>query len=383
MSMGRGNIQPSDIVSQLMKTDSEKHLNTGLDAGKISAAINLFEQGYAQGLYTAGALWVSHKGKSATSHCLGYLDNGKSVPVDERTLFDLASLTKPIVTATSVLLLISEGKLGLDQPVAVFFPETKSAPLGSITISQLLTHTSGLPAWRDLYGEYGGRDRAIQLLLDTPLTLEPGSHYEYSCLGYILLGLIIEIVSGQKLDEFSRERIFEPMGMDNTSFGPVDRSRTASTGWCERRGRQLTGEVHDLNSFVFQGVSGNAGLFSSLHDMATFCHTITDIGQSMVVLAPIQADWNNIFANALSENLGGHSLSGWFVWPNDMLPCKTMFKNGVAGHTGFTGTAILFDMLSEMCSVMLTNRVCNAGDGVEFRALRREIFDTVLSAVVG
>lgn len=381
--MGQGNIKRLNFVSQLMKIESGKLLDAGLDTGTISTALELFQQGFARGLYTAGALLVSRKGQSVISHCIGNVDFGNSVPVDEHTLFDLASLTKPIVTAASTLSLIfRDGKIRLDQLVADFFSERNCENLCQVTISQLLTHTSGLPAWRDLHGESGDREHALEVLFDTPPVSQPGSNYEYSCLGYILLGLIIEKVSGQRLDEFARARIFEPLGMHDTSFSPVDRRKTAPTGWCERRGRQLVGEVHDLNSQAFQGVSGNAGLFSTLHDMARFCHSVTDKCQESAFYASIQADWNNLFANALPDNLGGHSLGGWFVWPNDMLPGNTIFKNGIAAHTGFTGTAIIFDLQSEMCSVMLTNRVCIVGDGVEFRALRRKIFDAVLGAVV-
>jgi len=351
----------------------------------LSAACELVDKGLARGLYTGAALYVSRGGTTAVSHCVGHTDETRATAIDEHTLFDLASLTKPMVTALSVLLLEADGKLGLDQRVTEFFPQRALDHLKDVTLFGLVTHTSGLPAWRDLQGEQGTREHALETLFGVPLDCPPGTRYEYSCLGYIMLGLVVEAVTGEDLGSFARGRIFGPLGMGETLFNPGPSENIASTGMCPSRGRISKGMVHDLNAFAIGGISGNAGLFGSVRDAALFCHSITFASQSKVSSPLSSGIRNKIFANALAESIGGHTLGGWFIRPNLMLSAFAATHSttkAAIGHSGFTGVAIIIDPCYELCSVLLTNRVCNPEDVTVFGTLRRSVFAAVLDTIV-
>lgn len=354
----------------------------GMDRAKLDEVYNLLSDGLERGLYTGAALWVSRNDITAGLSCIGHTDQSRHTPVDTSTLFDLASLTKPIATATAVMMLINEGIISLDQRVDGFFPKHSADHLHNVTLFHLMTHTSGLPAWVQLYSPNVSVSHATDRLLQIPLKNAPGTHYEYSCLGYILLGLIVESVSGERLDSFVNKRIFEPLGMHDTMFNPRLNRPIASTGFCPYRGRELRGEVHDSNACAFGGISGNAGLFSSVQDMSIFCQSITNTRQSCIDLPSDTLIRKRFFDNALPDNIGGHTLSGWFISPNSLLPVDDFGANTTIGHSGFTGTAIIINPCYNLCSAILTNRTCNPDDGAAFRTLRRRVLNGVLGAIV-
>lgn len=343
----------------------------------------LLDEGARDELYPGGVLWVSRGGVVALLHCVGHTDYSRQTPVDEKTLFDLASVTKPVAMASSMLLLCQDGAVHLGMPVTDFFPERKLPHLKNVTLHHLLTHTSGLPPWKDMYSKGQTREEAIDELFAIPLDHEPGEHYAYSCLGYIMLSLVLESVTGERVDTFARRRIFEPVGMLSTAYNPVagEGVSIAATDHCPYRKRQLSGEVHDGNAYALEGVSGNAGLFSSVEDLARFCHNITPWasmdGESPFSL-PVR---RRMMANAIPERIGGQSI-GWFMFPNDMLPAGDLVSKNAVGHSGFTGTAIVIDPDYELCAVLLTNRVCRDDDGLAFRHLRRRVFNAVLGCIV-
>ena len=365
-----------------MSTTRSGPISGGFDPERLAEACGLVDEGLARVLYTGAALFVSRRGVTAALHCIGHTDETMTTPVDEHTLFDLASLTKPMVTALSVLMLEADGKLDLRQPVSEFLPERDVKHLRDVSVFDLLTHTSGLPAWRDLHGGHGTREHALDSLFGVGLDCPPGTRYEYSCLGYIMLGLVVEAASGEDLDAFARGRIFGPLGMGETFFNPPASDNIASTGTCPERGRIRRGVAHDHNAFTIGGISGNAGLFSSVLDTAIFCHSITLAGYCWGVSPLISGIKSRIFANALPESLGAHTCGGWYIWPNPLLPATESTTKATIGHSGFTGTAIIIDPQYELCSLLLTNRVCKADDGLAFRTLRRRVFDAVLGAIV-
>ncbi|HEV2123511.1 MAG TPA: serine hydrolase, partial [Chloroflexota bacterium] len=193
---------------------------------------------------------------------------GEAVTADTR--YDLASLTKVVATLPAILRLVSEKALSLDDKVGNFFSNAgwfQTPSLAETTVEQLLTHTSGLPAWKPLFATVSERRTAIANVLQTPLEHAPGT-YTYSDLGFILLGAVIERVSGLRQDVFAREHIFEPLGMNGTCYGPIEKANVAATEDCGWRGGLLEGTVHDENAFVMDGVAGHAGLFGNAHDLA-------------------------------------------------------------------------------------------------------------------
>src|SRR5256884_7772597 len=211
------------------------------------------------------------------------------------TIFDLASLTKIVATTTSIMILIERGELRLADPVVKFIPEMKGERRDSITIEQLLTHTSGFAPDFDLRERWTGYDEAMKRLYREPLRNTPGARFVYSDINYIALGEVVHRVSGMMLDEFARRNIFGPLGMRDTGFRPEVKLRSRIAPTEKRRGQMnylgdsgadagsqgeqwLRGEVHDPTSFRMNGVAGHAGLFSTADDLAIFCQMLLNGG---------------------------------------------------------------------------------------------------------
>jgi CubicO group peptidase (beta-lactamase class C family) len=379
----------------MMRSTTTDVAAVGMDASGLARAAARVDEGVERGLYPGGVLWVERSGCTALVHSAGHTDFERTRAVDENTIFDLASVTKPVAMASSMLLLCQEGRVHLGEPVTDFFPRRSLPHLKNVTLRHLLTHTSGLPPWKDMYSKGQNRDEVIDELLMIPLDHEPGTYYAYSCLGYIMLSLVLETVAGERLDEFARRRIFEPLGMSNTSFNPDKNSgpAIAATDHCPMRKCKLVGEVHDGNAYALGGVSGNAGLFSTAADLAKFCRAIlpsavaaeeasspngTPQPHTRVLSRTAVA---RMFVNAIPESLGGQTV-GWFTYPNDMLCAGDLASRKAIAHSGFTGTAVVIDPEYDLFAILLTNRVCREGEGTEFRHLRRRIFNAVLGSIV-
>lgn len=295
-------------------------------------------------------------------------------------LFDMASVTKSVATTTSVMMLIESGRIRLTDKVIKFIPEftpfvsEKGDTADVPTIAHLLTHTSGLPpytnaaALRVKYGE-PCYDQLIQTIAAIKKQSVPGEKYVYSCLGFITLGEIVRRVSGQNIAQFSRENIFLALGMTSTQYCPPADLLPRIVPTEVTNGTPLRGKVHDPLAQLLGGVSGNAGLFSCVDDLAIFCQMILNGGTygKTHILSPLSVKLiGNVYPDfALSErslgwgvNVSHYSLMG------DLLP-KTAF-----GHTGFTGTSVVIDPSTQTFIIILTNRVhLPDGDAGPLRAL--------------
>jgi len=296
----------------------------------------------------------------------------KGQPVTGDTLYDLASLTKVTATLPALLLLLQEGRIRLDDPVGRYFadcPEDKSR----ITIAQLLTHTSGLPA--DL--QERRRDSSIvlpQLLYQQKLLQEPGSKVIYSDLGMIWLGLLVEAATKERLDAFVSRRVFSPLGMNHALYCPNNRvfGNIAATEYCSLQGRYIVGEVHDEKAFALGGIAGHAGLFATADDLCRYAlswmhdeHAI--IGKEWRVRA------SRCQTPAVQERRG----LGWQCNdPDRPLSCGAGFHPDSYGHTGFTGTSLWIDPVGDWAVIFLTNAV-HLGRGHSLRQLRPAIHDAV------
>ncbi|NLG78634.1 MAG: beta-lactamase family protein [Firmicutes bacterium] len=276
------------------------------------------------------------------------------------TLFDLASVTKCVATATATMLLIERGRMRLDDAVKEFIPEFGAAGKENVTIRHLLTHTSGLPAWADLYLHASSPQDMIGRISKMPLEYEPGSKVVYSCLGFIILGEVVGRVAGRPMDVFLADEVFGPLGMRDTYFNPPEgmRGRVAATEHCKWRGRVLVGEVHDENAFAMGGVSGNAGLFSTVGDLAVFCQMLLGEGSlgGARVLSPatVRAMTRDHTGPRLGESRG----LGWAVRGDGVLSSAgDLMSPRAFGHTGFTGTSVWIDPELDIFAVLLTNRV--------------------------
>lgn len=250
------------------------------------------------------------------------------------TIFDLASLTKVVATLPALLRLSSDGELSLDDRVERFFSNAgwfQTPSLADATVRQLLSHTSGLPAWRPLFAQLSERRTALAAVLQSPVD-QPGE-VSYSDLGFMLLGAIVERVSGERLDSFSQRHVFEPLGMSDTGFGPIERVDVAATEDCGWRGRLLQGEVHDENATVWEGVAGHAGLFGTAGDLARYCRAWLELdarlGSEELLLEATREQ-----ARARDGSRRG---LGWLLASEG---CFVGPSGRGYGHTGFTGTSL-------------------------------------------
>jgi CubicO group peptidase (beta-lactamase class C family) len=339
-------------------------------------------RGWEEGLFPGAVYLIGRHGRVAVHEWIGHLDPEHERPISGDAIFDMASVTKPVSTAASLMLLLQRGELYLDDSVTSFFPGRTLPHLSGVTLRHLMTHTSGLPAWRDMYSKGQTREETIDLLLSTSLVNPIGAVYTYSCLGYIILGLVVESVSGMSLADFAARNIFRPLGMKDTGYNPnpSKHDRVARTLHCPARKRTLVGEVHDGSAWAMGGVSGNAGLFSTAEDLAEFCHTLLcgGVHHTDRLLAPLVT--RQIFEILISPEIGGQS-AGWFAYPNDMLPAGDLLSKRTIGHSGFTGTSVVIDPEQDLFVILLTNRVCRDDDGSAFRKCRRIFHNSVAQAI--
>jgi uncharacterized protein YbbC (DUF1343 family)/CubicO group peptidase (beta-lactamase class C family) len=314
------------------------------------------------------------------------------------TIFDLASLTKVVATTTSIMILIEQGKIRLNDPVVQFIPEMKGEGRDAITIEQLLTHMTGLAPDFDLRERWSGYDEAIKRLYREPLRSQPGTRFVYSDINYIALGEVVHRVSGQMLDEFARRNIFAPLGMHDTGFRPDAKLRARIAPTEKRRGQLsylgdsgadagtegeqwLRGQVHDPTSFRMNGVAGHAGLFSTADDLAVFCQMLLNGGvyNGTRILGPLTVA-TMTQPRAVSETGATRGL-GWDIASSFSTNKGDLFPLGSFGHTGFTGTSIWIDPASDSFVVFLSNRVHPDGKG-DVGPLRGRVASIVASSIM-
>ena len=355
---------------ELKRADGEELIK--FDMNRFRHARSLLEKGLEENLYSCASYCLMRGGKIFVDGAIGTAqpDSSPPVPADLNTIFDMASISKPI-TATLLLLSAERGELHLGMRVRDFLPEAEPAPCANLTLRQLATHTSGLPPWKALYEN--PNNSALTQILATELETEPGTKYAYSDLGYILLGEILQRVTGTPLDKLAQSQIFDPLEMRDSGYRPDPglHSRIAATAHCPwRKDRILVGEVHDANCHSMEGVSGHAGLFSTAHDMARFAAGTFTSHAGLTYPKIIHYPAKRLMeASQIPASVGGHSI-GCFTVPNGMLPRGDFLSELTFGHTGFTGTMIMHDPLNALTIVLLTNRVYSAQDGARFLRLR-------------
>ena len=363
----------------------------GVDAARFELIRPLVEQAIAD-KNTPGAVVLIGRGDQTLYQSA--FGNRALVPAVEPmtldTIFDMASLTKILATTTSVMILVEDGRIRMNDRVASFIPGFERYGKGNITIRELMTHTSGLRPDLDLGDPWTGADTAIQLAIEEVPTSPPGSHFVYSDINYILLGDIVRRVSGKPLNEFARERIFVPLGMKDTMFLPPAslRPRIAPTqmctpyGWpCEGPDMQmLRGVVHDPTARRMMGVAGHAGLFSTAADTAIFCRMILNGGSyhGVRILSPLSVA--KMTTPATDPELSNVRGLGWDIDSAFSSNRGELLPIGSFGHTGFTGTSIWIDPVTREFVVFMSNRVHPDGKG-DVTPLRARIATVAASAI--
>jgi uncharacterized protein YbbC (DUF1343 family)/CubicO group peptidase (beta-lactamase class C family) len=301
-------------------------------------------------------------------------------PMTPDTVFDLASLTKPIATATSLMILVEQGKLRLSDRVADHLPGFGRHGKDKLTLEHLLLHTSGLIADNPVADYQDGREKALERICDLKPLAEPGARFLYSDVNFIVLGEVVERVAGVPLDQFARTHIFEPLGMKETTFRPQGALKARAAPTEARDGRFEPGVVHDPRAYALGGVAGHAGLFSTADDLAVYARMLLRGGT---------VDGHRLLAPATLRTMTaphavprGLRAFGWDVDTSysrnrgDLFPRDRGF-----GHTGFTGTSIWVDPDSDTAVIFLSNRVHPDGKG-NVTPLRRQVA-TIVAAAAG
>ncbi|MBM3906969.1 MAG: serine hydrolase [Gemmatimonadetes bacterium] len=304
----------------------------------------------------------------------GRLDWKDSPAPDERTLWDMASLTKVTTTTSSIMHLVDAGKVDINAPVQRYLPDWQGANKEKVLVRHLLTHSSGLLSWRPLYKETTNAAQAMQIVYQTALDTLPGARMLYSDLNFILLGQIVQRVGGAPLDVYAKTNIFGPLKMTDTQFNP-DKSllaRIAPTEVDPWRQRHIRGEVHDENAFVLGGVSGHAGLFSTAADVARLCRAYLNGGT--LDGARIWSPATIALFTTAPEPAFSHRALGWET-PNGTNSAGRMMQPPAFGHTGFTGTSIWIDPAHDLFVVLLSNRVNPTRQNSRIGAVRQSVAD--------
>ncbi|WP_230200222.1 serine hydrolase domain-containing protein [Bacillus niameyensis] len=310
------------------------------------------------GIIPGAALHISQNGKTIMDTYVGSRTFSPSPePVQQDTIYDLASLTKIVATLTAMLQLLDEGFIHLKDRISRFFPSFENNGKGDITIKQLLTHTSGLPAHRPYYAENLNREQVIERICNEDLQVKPDSEVIYSDLGFILLAALIEKVVEQPFQQYVDEQIFTPLEMNDTGFNlAFDKQRFAATEFSESLKDYKYGIVHDENAESMGGISGHAGLFSTLGDLAKYASMVENNGfyngKQIISSQSLKLSREN-FTTFDNEGRG----LGWQLQSKGVSACGDLFSAMSYGHTGFTGTSIWFDPEVQLSVILLTNRV--------------------------
>lgn len=288
--------------------------------------------------------------------CFGRISYDEAAPlVTPKTLYDLASVTKILCTTVLCLQALGEGRIYLQDPISLYFPEAP-AEKQDITLFQLLTHTSGIDPHFYLWDYVGGREHTAEVILKHPLVCRPGTEVRYSCMGYILLGKILEKIYAAPLDELFQRRVASPLGLKNTSYCPVISSSIAPTEY-DADSCLLSGKVHDENARFQNGVSANAGLFSNLIDMELFMQTLACGGTAPNgwKLVPFQCLKKAIinYTDGMAENRG----LGFKLYGANSNFMGDLFPSSSFGHTGYTGVGFTVDPETGFFVLLLANRV--------------------------
>ncbi len=358
-------------------------------SARLKPVYKVLDQQLANDAFPGGVLAVGYKGALAVHPFGKFTRDKKAERVKADTLYDVASMTKVIVTTTLTMMLVEQNKLDLDAPVERYLPEfaaaAKSDPnpvwRSRITVRMLLLHDSGLPAHRDFFLQANGYGPILRLVMAEPLVHEPGTQVEYSDLGMILEGEIVHRLFGETLDKLAQEKIFKPLGMKNSLFNPPAkmRSRIAPTEYdATYRKKLMWGEVHDENAWAMGGVAGHAGLFTTAGDIAIFAQTILNGG----IYGHYRiAQWSTIDMFTTRHQIGNSARAiGWDV-PTSPSTSGHYFSATSFGHTGFTGTSIWVDPERQLFVVLLTNRVNPTRSNEKIRQARPAVHDAIFHAL--
>jgi serine-type D-Ala-D-Ala carboxypeptidase len=409
-----GNMHVGHAHAKTAKLSYGKPELAGMDASKLSKVDQAVEKAISDGITPGAVLLIAKDGKIVKERAYGFAhkyDMGtlldKPVPMKKDTMFDLASVTKVMGTTQGIMKLVSENKLSLDDPVTKHIPEFGANGKEHVTIADLLTHTSGLTPWYPTYLFVQTPEGVLDYINNLPLEYETGTARKYSDFSFMMLGFIIEKVTDKKLDVYLESKIYQPLKMKKTMFTPgnINKKKIAATSWGNPyeykmiddpnfgyfveedpdmfggwRDYTLIGEVSDGNSFYGNGgVAGHAGLFSTAKDLAVLGQLMLNGGTygktklyDKEIIEQFTAD------QAFGQGYGWERKKNWYM--------GDLYSERAFGHTGFTGTQVIFDPEYNLQIILLTNKQNNGPkpDGAYYSTgpLSKEIANIVYQSII-
>jgi CubicO group peptidase (beta-lactamase class C family) len=361
------------------------HAFTGQDE-QFRHAFDVLRVGIAQRAFPGAAVGVVHRGKLIAFKGLGHFTYETDSPlVTAETVFDLASITKVIATTTACMVLYERGQFLLDQPVVEFLPEFAAAgsPLVQdsrrlqVTLRMLLAHSSGLPAYIKLFQTAHTKQELLRQALQVPLVAAPGERAEYSDIGFILLGEILEQIIQEPLDRFCRREIFAPLNLTHTCFNPPADWKNLippTENDVSFRRRVIQGEVNDENASMMGGVAGHAGCFSTALDVSVFAQCMLQ-GIPAVLQRTLE-----IFTRREDFPPGTSRALGWDT-PSQPSQSGKYFSSRSYGHLGYTGTSLWIDPDRQLAVTLLTNRTWPDRGSQSIKQFRPAFHDAVIEAL--
>lgn len=337
--------------------------SAGFDAARLSVIEEVVQEGLSQSKMPGCVVVVGCRAGVVYRGAWGFRQTvPQQQPMELSTVFDLASLTKPIATATSVMLLVQQGKIALDTPASTYWPEFAQQGKDRILIRHLLTHTAGLIADNSINDYAGTPDESMAKIAALKPVAAPGEQFVYSDVGFLVLGRIVQLVSGKNVDQFSRESIFQPLGMTETGYlpDPALQARAAVTE--QRQDRWMQGEVHDPRAYALQGIAGHAGLFSTADDLSRYAVMMLNRG-SLGAVQVLQPETWTLMTTPVDVPRGRRAL-GWDSRTGYSSNRGDLMTSAAFGHGGFTGTGIWIDPLADLFVIFLSNRVHPDGKGL-------------------
>jgi CubicO group peptidase (beta-lactamase class C family) len=348
----------------------------------FAEGFDVLRRAIGQRAFPGASVAITQSGNLLALEGLGrYTYDPASPAVTAETIFDLASVTKVIATAAMAMLLFDRGLLDLAAPVIEILPEfTSSDPRRSqVTLRMLLAHSSGLPAYERLFLRANTKEALIRDALTVPLKYDPGTHAEYSDIGFILLGVALERIAGKSLDGFCETEIFQRLGLSHTRFNPPagwkhDIAPTADDKTF--RHRIIQGEVQDENASVMCGVSAHAGVFAPARDIAAFAHAMLSLDSRLAS--------ESSFTRFTSREANPPGTSRALGWDTPSQPSQSgqYFSPNSYGHLGYTGTSLWIDPERELSVTLLTNRTWPDCSNPAIREIRPRFHDAVIEALL-
>jgi serine-type D-Ala-D-Ala carboxypeptidase len=346
-----------------------------LEAEKLAAAERLVQAEVRRGAFPGAALAAGRGAHMELLKGIGNAEWGKIEVDPERTIYDIASLTKVVGTTSAVMALVEDGRLEIDAPVSRYLPEFSGGAKDRVTIRHLLTHTSGLPAGA---GAPGTPEQALRALIRTPLAAAPGERMVYSDVGFVVLWAAAERAAGEPLDALLQKRVFAPLGMVSTRFNPGGEAcDRCSPSYRTADGTPVRGKVHDPTARRLGGVAGNAGLFSTAADLARFAAMLAS-GGTLEGVQVFREETIRTFTEK-QPNAGNRAL-GWETPKASGGSSGGQVSRKAFGHTGFTGTSLWVDPERGTWTVLLANRTFDPHASNRIQALRRGVNDRVAEA---